>query len=293
MKKRIMIICFTMLLAVSLTACSFDSLIEGSKQEGKILNIRDSNVPTGLYIASEKGDLKAPLVLDSGTAAGIPETEQDDEGNKYYRIDTSRYFYLKSGKKIPTLYDGESLICISDTDIADKFTAEHFAPPVESFGFIDLQRNENNTVTITEDNCISDSQASQAYQSMVGSGLGQASVHITEIDGVPIGENKISSQGFLQGYTPDKSHEITFLKGTKTYKGTFTCDQEYLCVNNVFETNGYKLTDGGYAVINIDNLLDGIYNIGGMGLIRIDRSHKRPGTTHKKTKNGGTKNGRT
>ena len=265
MKKKILSIISTALLATALTACG-----EPTNTAGAITGDTKSytsSLEDGKYYVRDKDNNCTPVYFGNGTfEEGEISTTPANDRVLWYKDDFD---------KIPTLYEGDSLIMFTKNEIEERMVFERFElfnPTIGICGMEELKSGRFKIYTDKEKKCTypygdTDEILKLENDSVILENIGGQDVR-KETDG-NVTSTFLTRSGTILGLTKDKAYNVKIYEGTILHDYIFTADVIPLGSMETTETYDYAFEEDNLIKINIPDFFNtGYYMINGAGLFR-------------------------
>lgn len=263
MKKNI-ILPVLLTLSLALTGCASGTSTESNGKEPSYYK----NLSNNTYYIKHSDNKCDPVYLGNASF---------DEGNITSQPNNERTVWYKNDwSKIPTLYEGESLIYYSTEELDEKFTFERFEDFGYTIGVRKLSISASNRYKIPTNPDLlatypggdTDEILNLTNENVILDSISGRELRAPEND-----EDEVSSPvtrcGTVKGLKQNSSYEIEVYDGTKGYSYVWTADVRVLGSMEVEETNDFVFESA--TVINIaipESFNSGYYMINGVGIFR-------------------------
>ena len=199
------------------------------------------------------------------TSKDTVNTSQSDSRTLYFNEDWD---------KIPTLYEGDSLIYYTSENLNENFIFERFEDFGYSIGLSNLERLESGRYAFdaTKDEKNKSkinpyinpaSQANTLYE------LNQSQIIIDNIGGAQLRSGNISRGGVIIGLEKDKLYSTDVYQGSKLTNYVLKADTRMLTSMEVYSITNYSFLRSKILKINIpDYFNSGYYMINDQGIFR-------------------------
>ena len=257
MKKKIIL-----LLAISLcvSGCNFSTARKSEKNsEEEIIKGTDiNNLVVGKYYI-QHGDEYYEILPGVGTFnEGDTVTSPSDERVLWYKDEWD---------KLPTLYEGDSLIYYTNEELTEVFNFERFEDFKYSVGLCQLEETPSGRYKISTDS--TDNNIYPDGDAMKITEYEQDSVIIDKLGGQEIRNNVISRIGTILGLEKDAPYEAEIYAGSELTRYVLTANIRILGSMEVYESNEFNFVSEKIINITIPEWFNnGYYSINGVGLFR-------------------------
>jgi hypothetical protein len=191
------------------------------------------------------------------------ENEFSDPNTSVTGYDYSRVAWVNYNENeglIPTMYEGDKMIYISQTYIPTKYYIEKFFDEGYTVGVAGLYQDSSGNYRYTSDNCVT-----MSTSDMTGlEDLDAESIYLITANGEPIDSTRISKSGTIFGLTLMDTYEIDIRTGTEQVLGTVTCNVHYFASAETYTFTSFEFITPYVAELGVpDYLTAGYYEIGG------------------------------
>ena len=198
-----------------------------------------------------------------------------ETGNVVNNPDSERIIYFTDKKvdgeytnedwdKIPTLYEGDSLIYYYTDVLSETYNFERFEDVGYTIGIYNLNETVSGRYSFElESDYINDSDANKV------SVLPTESAIIDKVSQKELRKGNISNYGTIIGLKQDKLYPFEIYAGTVLNKINIKADTRILGSMQVYESNDYEFLSSNIVKVNIPEWFNsGYYMINGLGLFR-------------------------
>lgn len=247
------------------------SLIGCKRDKGEVVDpeINDSIPPVApedfvsgmFYIKSESRDAFYPVYLGSTTY---------DTTSSFYNPSPDRVIWFTDEDEylIPTLYKGDSLICVEDNTMPEAFVWERFEDVGYSVGVAGIKMNNAGKME-TKLNVDLINSYSEA-----GSTIGMLSEEEFNIVFETVGGDKLvqtdfTRAGTINGMQKDEYYDLGVHLGTVYHPFTIKADTRIMISYEMYETLFYEYNKDNYVELVIPEYFhSGYYIVNGAGVFR-------------------------
>lgn len=279
-KGKITKICTILIASLCLSACGGESVKKNTESSAEYLR----ELENGKYYIRHKDLSCEEVYFDQATF---------NMGNKPMSPDSTRVMWNKDldDIKIPTLYEGESLILYSTDVINETFVLERFEDYGYTIGFCGIKATDSGRFSIStkaEDKCTypyGDTDVILNYENevVILDKLGGTEMRVFEDE--ETGEDvsaSLTRSGTIYNLNKDGEYDAELYEGTELHKDlAFVADIHAFGSMEVTETTDYSFEQAS-NVINIaipEFFNTGYYSVNGMGLFRYIKGESYNETT--------------
>lgn len=271
LKKYIKLISITIALLFILTSCGVhrEQQNEEEKVDNKIESVNKMSELEENSFYVYKDNKYYPVYMKNCSFK-----LDGDNYNTSPKDDRTLYF-MDDWDKIPTLYEGDSLIYYTSENLNEKFVLERFEDFGYSVGLSNLERLESGRYAfsaVKEEDDDSDkknpyinpeSDAARLYE------IGQTQVIIDNIGGAQLRSGNISRGGVIIGLEKDSYYATDVYKGSEIESFILKADTRMLTSMEVYQITNYTFLRSKILKINLpDYFNSGYYMINGQGIFR-------------------------
>lgn len=265
MKKLKLITLLSLLCVASLVGCGKKEVVEETPVY-ELKSYTSEELEKGNYYIKSG---ESYYLLAHGTLC--PESGGSDIASS---VNKDRVLWFAADEvEIPTMYEEDELIYVTDGNIPQKYIWERFKDLGYSVGIRNLTTTDSGKYVLKKINGVTQ-PISDAYEKLKEV-EDETTMSIDKIGGVNINETNVSECGTITGLTKDSVYTLDTYLGT-TYKGfDITADTRIFNSFEIYQSSTYELSQNGYAIISLpDNLVSGYYYLNGKGLFKYSDCSK-------------------
>lgn len=256
MKKKYYSLCLLLILLIIMSGCS-------KKEEKPIYELKSyssKELQNGMFYI-KSGEEYYPVaegtMLFENRGGKIPK-EVSDERMVWFSDDDCM---------IPTLYQEDQLVYITDSTVPGSFIWERYEDMGYTIGIRGLTQNESGRYTFIkkEENIQPISESYDAFSKVNNETI----INVDKLDNIIVDETNVSRGGTITGLTYGKTYSVDVYLGTNYESINISADTHAFSSYELYETAGYSLSQEGYAAIVIPEYFkSGYYYINGIGMFK-------------------------
>ena len=226
--------------------------------------------------SEESNVITDPEMLESGQAyvyrdgcyypLYVAEASFDTTDNTTTDDTRTLWFSEEEWNKIPTLYEGDSLVYRYDEDLDETSYIERFEYVGWTFGVANLTQTATGRYSYSGDDTDNVDSTSTAYNLL---SLGEYVLILDKVGGVSLRSGNITRGGLILGLEKDMAYEVEAYVGTNLNMLTLVADRIALTSMEYTTTTDYDFLQSTIIEIYLpEELNTGYYAVNGSGIFR-------------------------
>lgn len=250
---------------------TFATVSENTQSDEEVYTLENLE-PGRYYVWTNQGnDIKTSIENASNNMFHIlPEGSNNWKKNS--DVNHTLWFSSKEDENIPTYYQGDELIYVSNTTVPfEGITWERFADEGYTIGVTNLigDKSGHYRIPFSEDNLYAGYVFEDSDASQVNEYVNVTNLFLDKIGGVSVRDSIISEGGTILGLKKDDVYVCEWYTGTFYQDFNMTANIHTFCSMESFTTYNYNFLHSNCISIEIPSWFkSGYYYINGLGLFR-------------------------